>query len=159
MKYRIIDVRPKYDLPEPCSRMTAIYGYDIDTHRIRLTPDGMMTLKQHFTWNGASGPTFDTIDTISPSAWHDGGYELIQLGFLPPEYKEYFDGLLYLDMLRTGKIIAEKEAAKLPKIARATYIAFRQRAIKNRAYAWFQAVSAFGGSACKPENNPILEAP
>lgn len=158
MKYRKIDA--KYDLPEPDSRLLAVHGFDIDTPRIRLTPDGMMTLKQYYTWDGASGPTIDTVDTISPSAYHDAGYELIELGLVPLSYKEYFDGLLYLDMLRTGKIIAEKEAEKFPKIARATYIAFRRRGIKNRAYGWFQAVSAFGGGSCKPGNiNPILEAP
>lgn len=60
MKYRKIDA--KYDLPEPDSRLLAVHGFDIDTPRIRLTPDGMMTLKQYYTWDGASGPTIDTVD-------------------------------------------------------------------------------------------------
>jgi hypothetical protein len=158
MKYRKIDA--KYDLPEPDSRLLAVHGFDIDTPRIRLTPDGMMTLKQFYTWDGASGPTIDTVDTISPSAYHDAGYELIELGLVPLSYKEYFDGLLYLDMLRTGHIMVQIETRNFPKIIRPIYVAFRERIIKNRANTWYQAVSAFGGGSCKPGNiNPILEAP
>jgi len=158
MKYRKIDA--KYEVEEPESRQTSIYGYDIDTHRIRLTPKGVMTLKKHFTWNGASGPTFDTLSTITPSGFHDAGYELIEEGLLPPSYKEYFDGLLYFDLIQKSDIIIKREAEKLPKISRPVYIAFRKRAAENRALAWYNAVIALGGNSCIPGNiNPILEAP
>lgn len=85
----------KYQLTRDMHFKAGILGYDIDLEYIRLTPDGLLTLKKGYAWNGASGPTWDSKNSMRGSAEHDAGYQLIRLGYLPKETKEYWDNELH----------------------------------------------------------------
>lgn len=49
---------------------------------IALTPEGLLTIKKGYAWDGASGPTFDTKSTIIASLVHDALYQLKRNGQL-----------------------------------------------------------------------------
>jgi hypothetical protein len=132
MKYR---EGYKYQLYEDESFITGIYGKHIKTDFIELFPNGVLMGRKGYAWDGPSGPTFDTKNSLRPSLGHDMGFQLIREGLLDPEYKDVFDGLFYIWLRADGMN-------------------------HLRAYVWFKAVSWFAGEACKPENDrKILEAP
>ena len=68
----------------------------VSTNRghVHLDLDGVMTLREEYCWDGPSGPTFDTPSTMRASLAHDGGYQLLREGKLPPEFRAAFDALL-----------------------------------------------------------------
>lgn len=87
---------------------------------IVLWPDGQCYVEIGFAYNGASGPTIDTDNTIVPTLKHDVGYLLIAEGILPEDpWRELFDKELYKDLLERGMD-------------------------ETRAKIWFEAVRAFG---------------
>jgi len=49
---------------------------------IKLRTDGMLFIKAGYAWDGASGPTFDTENTVVPSAGHDAEFQLMREGFI-----------------------------------------------------------------------------
>lgn len=61
---------------------------------VTLDKDGTLVINPGYAWDGASGPTFDTRNSMIGSLVHDVGYQLIRLGKLGAEEKRYFDGLL-----------------------------------------------------------------
>lgn len=70
-------------------------GISYEDDYIRITPDGMLMAKKEYAWDGPSGLTFDTADSLRGSLWHDIGYQLIRLGILSKSlYKPLFDRLL-----------------------------------------------------------------
>jgi hypothetical protein len=119
----------KYQVTRDCTLQTETKGYDIDTPHVRLTPDGKLTAKDGYAWNGASGPTLNTKSVIRPSLYHDIGYQLIRLGLIGAKWKEYFDHLLHDLMVEDG--------------------AFKWRA---DYYKW--AVLKFGAGSCRPSAEP-----
>ena len=45
--------------------------------------EGKLTVRSGYAWDGASGPTWDTEDTLTPSLVHDALYQAIRAGLLP----------------------------------------------------------------------------
>jgi hypothetical protein len=73
----------KGQLYETVSFDTPIKPYDlIETDQIRLDINGKLTIQRFYAWDFASGPTFDTKNTIVPSLVHDAFCELIRLDLL-----------------------------------------------------------------------------
>jgi hypothetical protein len=107
----------------------------IATDWIELDPDGAMRISAGYAWDGASGPTLDTKDSMRPSLVHDAGYQLIRLGLLPMSARPAVD------------------------------VAFRRMCKEDgmwspRAQLWYMAVRTFAGPAAAPANaNPDLFAP
>ncbi len=113
----------KYRLDADYSYQTEIYGNDIDQPYIRLTPDGLLTLKKGYCWNGASGPTWDTKSCRRGSALHDAGYSLMALGLISTSYyKAHIDQVWLHD------------------------ICIEDGMWEWRAGAWLWAVTQFGGN-------------
>lgn len=50
---------------------------------IDLTPEGLLTIKAGYAWDGPSGPTFDTKNFMRGSLVHDALYQLMRQRFLP----------------------------------------------------------------------------
>ncbi len=48
-----------------------------------LVPSGLLTVREGYTWDGASGPAIDTSSVMEASLAHDVLYELISRGLLP----------------------------------------------------------------------------
>jgi hypothetical protein len=109
---------------------------DIVTEYIILTKDGLLTLKRAYAWDGCSGPTHDDKTNMRGGLLHDAGYQLLRLGLLPAEYKEFFDRLLKTICLEDGMW-------------------------RIRAWYYFEGVHNFASFAAKKgsEPYPILTAP
>ena len=93
---------------------------------------GDTIIKTGYAWNGASGPTVDTRNTMTGSLVHDLLYQLIRLGLIDPKYKAYADRML-------KEICVEDGMNRI------------------RAACWLWAVKTFGGASCKPDAEPKEE--
>lgn len=129
-------------------------GYNIDTQFIRLTPDGTLTGKSGYAWDGASGPTWDSNYCMRGPFFHDIGYQLFREGRLPLSYRPYFDALMYVIIRTDGYKMVESWGHIAPVQA------LEKMLIKKRAWTWYQAVCALAESYALPKNDrPILEVP
>ena len=88
---------------------------------------------QGYAWDGPSGPTIDTKDSMRASLVHDALYQLIREGHLPQAYRKQADILL-------------------------REIAIEDGMWRWRAWGWYWAVRKFGGKHnAKPR--PVHTAP
>ena len=55
------------------------------TGLVTLTKTGQLTIRKNYSWDGASGPTFDTKSCRRGALVHDALYELMREGLLDPE--------------------------------------------------------------------------
>ena len=125
----------KYQLYHDYSLQTQIAGYDIDTEYIKLTPEGMLTVKRGYAWDGASGPTIDTKSSMRGALVHDALYQL----------------------LREEKI---SQHERLTADAMLRDICIEDGMWTWRAQIWYNMVRNFAMSAANAEHEKkILEAP
>lgn len=116
----------RFELPE-CFR-----NYGFESPFVALS-GGVITIRAGYAWDGASGPTIDTKNSMRASLLHDALYQCIRCGLLPREYKAHADQLLYNVLIQDGML-------------------------KARAWLWKRAVMRFGLSAVI-QNKDILVAP
>ncbi len=64
-----------------------------------LYPNGDIWIKKGYSWNGASGPTIDTEDSMTGSLVHDALYQLTKEGFLHMRFRKLAD-LTFRDWCR-----------------------------------------------------------
>lgn len=76
---------------------------DIITHFISLTTNGALTISTGYAWDGPSGPTLNTDNSMTPSLLHDALYQLIRQSLLDRRWRKVADEQLYL-MLRERKM-------------------------------------------------------
>ena len=50
---------------------------------IELTTDGVLTIKKGYAWDGPSGPTLDTKNSMRASLFHDALYQLMRENHIP----------------------------------------------------------------------------
>lgn len=125
----------KYQLAEDCQDKTPITGYDIDTDYIRLSMDGLMTIKKGYAWDGASGCTIDTKSSIRGSLYHDAFYQLMREELISQHHRITADAFLRDICIEDGMW-------------------------KWRANLWYAAVRKFAMRAANAENEKkILTAP
>lgn len=74
---------------------------DIDTPWIALTPDGLLTIKSGYAWDGATGAT-DIPQIMRASCTHDALYGLIRMGYLPRSARDAADRELERICLEDG---------------------------------------------------------
>ena len=130
MKYR---KGYKYQLHDDYSFPTLIFNYSVDTDYLSLKPDGLLTAKKGYAWDGPSGPTVDTKSFMRGSLLHDVIYQLIREGYIPKRFKDYADRLLRLVCVADGMT-------------------------RLRAWYVYQAVKYFADFATRPESiKPIIE--
>lgn len=124
----------EYQLVEDYFCDVAIYPpKHIDTYFLRLSTGGKLIIKAGYAWDGASGPTIDTKNTIRGSLVHDALYQLMREGHLSHEWRKQADKELY-------RILREDGMSAL------------------RAKLWYAGVRLGGGPAVE-NNNPVLYAP
>jgi len=99
-----------------------------------ITASGMMTIFRGYAWDGASGPTFDTSDSMRASLYHDVGYQCIGAGLLPISYRVLFDEMFLSTLIEDGML-------------------------DFRAHAWYKAVRLFGHGPAKRDDRPLKAAP
>lgn len=101
MKYRSLK-HWKYELLEGTNYKTQIHGSHINSKYIGLGTDGWLYAKAHYAWDGASGPTFDTKNSMRGSLFHDILCQLIESGALDRKYRKYADELLRDILIEDG---------------------------------------------------------
>lgn len=111
----------KYRTIRPIELKTSILGYACKTEYIQLWDDGRLILAKGYAWDGPSGPTIDTEDSMRGSAGHDALYQLIGLGAVPASMRLYADLDLRRWCIEDG----------MPEV---------------RADIWYRAVRVFGGN-------------
>ena len=99
---------------------------------VTMDMQGRTCIFARYAWDGASGPTIDTLTSMIGSLVHDLGYQLIRLGLIAPEYKEYFDHLLAELCIEDGMWTC-------------------------RAKIWEAFVLKFGNHSCRPSSEPKEE--
>lgn len=128
MKYRTLH-RYKYQLTEAYEHAVPdlrTYSYVGDF--VSLV-DGALLAHKGYAWDGASGPTIDTENSMRASLVHDALYQLLELGEVPQYYRLYADTLL--------RSIAREDGMS-----------------RFRSWYWFRAVRLFGGSRAKSRTTP-----
>jgi hypothetical protein len=104
------------------------------TRFLSLSPQGVLSIKKYYAWDGPSGPTIDTRDFMRGSLVHDALYQLMREGVL--DYK-----------------VHRKRADEI----------FRELLLEDgmcafRAWYVYQAVHIFaeGGARPQPEHEPDI---
>ena len=115
----------KYRLAKDHLQNVGIKKIDCSTPYLKLSPSGLLHIKKGYAWNGASGPTFDTLSSMRGSLVHDALYQLIRLNRITPEYRKHADRLLEKICIDDGMW-------------------------KFRAHCWEKAVRWFAGRWARP---------
>ncbi len=91
----------KYQLHKTYRDTVPIYPkQDIKTRFITLTTKGELEIRFGYAWDGASGPTYDSLDSIRGSLVHDALYQLMRMGLLDRvEWKLRVDKLFWRILL------------------------------------------------------------
>lgn len=110
----------KYRLTADLALVTTIRGISCRTEYVSIWDDGRMILRKGYAWDGPSGPTVDTADSMRGSAGHDALYQLIGLRVIPEELRILADADLRTWCMQDGMS-------------------------ELRANAWYKAVRIFGG--------------
>lgn len=103
---------------------------------VALEPNGLLSLRRGYAWDGPSGLTLDTRNFMRASAVHDALYQLMREGLLDSSQRRYADRLLRAMCRQDGMS-------------------------RFRAWYVYRGVRAFGGLAARPRKHldPILRAP
>lgn len=64
---------------------------------------GRLIVQKDYWWDGPSGPTFDTPETIEPALPHDVAYQAIRLDEMPMKYRKPAD-LEFLELLKRAGV-------------------------------------------------------
>ena len=126
----------KYQLAETYIVSTPIIGERVEDDFFTLQEDGTLIVYKGFSWDGASGPTFDTASSMRPSLVHD----------------------CFCIAMRNGKLSYEKWQDKVNDL-------FRDQCIEDgmwrwRANLWHSAVEfADAGNPDQGADREVLEAP
>lgn len=125
----------KYQLVRTYSLFVGIMDHVCRTDYLLLTREGHLIISKGYAWDGPSGPTIDTPDSLRGSLVHDALYQLMRLGLLPESCREHADKLLHDICVEDG--------------------------MNNfRADLWKTMVEDFAGFAAKyGTERPILTAP
>ena len=107
----------------------------LQTRWLRLHPSGLLEIKSAYAWDGPSGPTYDSKNSLRASLAHDAFYQLMRLKLLDRIWREEAD--LYLDA------VLKEDGMWFP-----------------RRWYWLKGVRWFASGAAKPGTaKPILLAP
>jgi len=125
----------KYQICETYLCKIEIVGFNVKSEYINLSPEGLLMISKGYAWDGPSGLTIDTKNSMRGSLVHDALYQLIREKKLPKEVRP----------------LADEE---LKRICREDGMS------KARSWVWFKAVRDFASFAANPKNDkPILIAP
>ncbi len=129
----------KYQLAEDYTLLTDIIPGDIKpegtgNNYVWLGASGLLIVRKGYAWDGPSGPTIDTPDSLRGSLVHDALYQLMREGFLPQDYRARADALFHEILIEDGML-------------------------PLRAGAWFAAVRIAASSAAAVQESPVLVAP
>ena len=97
------NARPKHSAPssnwqlaEDYTHGVPINGFTALSEWMTLDPDGTLTIKGGYAWDGASGPANDH-NFVRASLVHDALYQLLRERKIPEEYREVADDTVIYD--------------------------------------------------------------
>lgn len=94
MKYKKITIY-KYKLCEPLViPVPELSGYTVENPYFSII-GGVMTISKNYAWDGPSGPTIDTKNSMIASLVHDVLYQCIRKKYLPISAKEIADKIFH----------------------------------------------------------------
>ena len=102
LQYRKIDRgKYKYEVTRSWEYRLPDYTYGDYTHNYFCIADGVLHVYPSYQWDGASGPTIDTKNTIAASLVHDCLYQIVEVSHLAKYngFRKYADKVFY-DHLR-----------------------------------------------------------
>ena len=111
----------------------------IDTPFLSLGRGGVLSIQSGYRWDGASGPTLDTRNTMRASCIHDALYQLIRCSLLSLSHKDSADKELAIIM----------EEDWMPKTTPGRV----WNKVRSGYYYW--GVRLFGRWACVPGSQKI----
>ena len=115
----------KYRLEENLIISTGIIPHRAIRHQhIKLSITGVLSIQKGYSWDGASGITIDTENTMIPASIHDAFYELMRKGYISLIQRSKVDTLFYKLLLKGGMN-------------------------KLRAWIWYRAVDRYALDAAK----------
>lgn len=127
----------KYQLAEDYSVIVPVVPErDISLRFIKLTLEGRLTIREDYAWDGPSGPTQDTPDSLRASLVHDALYALMREGQLDAaRWRDVADREFYRVLIEDGMET-------------------------GRARAWYRGVCIFAEPSARPESaKPVMMAP
>lgn len=105
------------------------------TRWIQLNPSGQLMIFSGFSWDGPSGPTLNSDNSMRASLAHDALYQLMRMGMLEQGWREEADLLL-------DRLLKEDGMWAL------------------RRWYWLKGVRWFAAGAADPMNKkPVFTAP
>jgi len=105
-------------------------GYKFENKFLKIFYDSIL-VRSGYAWDGASGFTIDTKNSMRASLIHDVFYQCLREEILPLSLKEYADSLF-------KKILIEDGMNSV------------------RANIWYLAVKSFGKNSVKPSNFKLV---
>ncbi len=126
--------RYKYQLTDDYTIQINIKpAQNIELKFLSLSPEGLLTIRKHYAWDGPSGPTIDSRNFMRGSLVHDALYQLMRLSAL--DHKVH--------RKRADEILKE--------------ICLEDGMCSFRAWYVYQALHIFAGGAARPQKEPEVE--
>ena len=93
----------KYQLTEPFFFKTSVFPLkDIEDGFLLLETKGFLTVLAGYAWDGASGPTIDTRNSMRAGLVHDALYQLMREELLPQSRRKEVDWEFYRLLRKDG---------------------------------------------------------
>lgn len=95
LKYRSLR-RYKYQVTETFKLEIGEVPLDreISNKWVKLSEEGLLTVRKGYVWDGPSGPTFDSASAMRASLVHDALYQFLREGLIDPSFRTVADNLL-----------------------------------------------------------------
>jgi hypothetical protein len=92
----------KYRLVEPYTAVTPVRGFEHAAEFFTLLETGTLSVKAGYCWDGPSGPTWDSPESLRPSLVHDVFYQLLRMGVLYSSKRKVVDDFFHFQLLDAG---------------------------------------------------------
>lgn len=96
MKLKYTAEHYKYQVSERFVALTSIYpANEVEDEFILLGQSGSLVIRSGYAWDGASGPTVDTTNSMRAGLVHDALYQLMREGKLGQSWRGAVDKEFY----------------------------------------------------------------
>lgn len=153
LELRVVGRKWKYLVRTEISIQTCILGISAETDYYRLTPDGMLTAKVGYAFNGPNWIR-DSKDLFHASLWHDLIYGMIKHGHIDKVWRHYADELfrdIYIEEAVRIKM-ATKKYSQAVELTR-----FDNWKVQNYAKLIYFGVRRFGAGSINKSEYPEEE--
>ena len=150
MKYR---KGVKYPCAEDYTIEVSIRGYLFEDKFLKLTVDGLLTIKEGYACDGPSGPAIDSPQLMGAAFVHDALYELFRRGMLPIKYRFEADMIFQKLAIEAGRVLAADFRKSRKLWIFTSFVAMLYSCwCRFRAWYCYSAVTLFAASAADPKN-------